>query len=136
MYKQVETQTVNLGSAGTQLRIGTFQKLDAQSFTGYLNNVRVSIIPQDTEASDISFMCYLTSSTTYADDGVITARALSAGGGNVNLTARRRIVENANISDGNKGQVSLFIEQSDTVLDEEARIVVEFWGNFITWVSA
>ena len=137
LYKTVNVATKNVGSAGGQVRIGVIDKIDAQGMSGYLNNVRLSVLLNDPESIHShgagGFIAYLTTSNSWNDDYILTATA-----GNfadtVNLTAKRRIVENANQTFGNQGQLHLWVELTDISLtSDEIRYVAECWGNFIAY---
>ena len=136
MYKQVKVDTIDVGSAGGQVLIGTIEKIDPQmAANGYLNNVKLSVLLNDPESVHThgqgGFMAYLTSDNTWDDSNIISARA-----GNfadtVNIPARRTIRQNSDNVLGNLGLVHLWIEISDiSLLSEDLRVVVETWGSFI-----
>ena len=126
-----------MGSSGGQVRVGVVDKIDAQGMNGYLNNIRLSVLLNDPESIHShgagGFIAYLTTSSGWSDDYVISAAA-----GNfadtVNLTAKRSISENANVTQGNSGQIHLWIELTDISLtSDEIRYVAETWGNFIAY---
>ena len=121
-----------MGDAGDQILLGYIQKIDAQGATSYVHNVIISGAPQDTEASDMAFTAYLSTSATWAETNVITARSTGAGGGTVSLQASRTIQENAEITAGNEGLIYIWGETSNSVLDEDFRIIVEVWSNGFT----
>ena len=135
MYKLTNVATKELGTSGGQVRIGVVDKLDAQGINGYLNNIRLSVLLNDSSAAkDGGFIAYLTTSSTWDDDNIICARA-----GNyadtVNLPARRSITRNSDGATSNDGLIHLWLEVTDiAVLDAtEVRYVAETWGYFIAF---
>jgi len=136
-YKQVVALTKSMGSIGGQEKICNIRKLDPTLTTSYLNNVVVSGILNDYNSgitqSPPGFMVYLTTSTTWADDEIIAARAFN-NGGNVSLTARRRIQSNLDDVDGTTGPIYVWVEVTDLAgVGEtmEARFAIEVWGRFL-----
>ena len=121
-----------MGNAGDQILLGYIQKIDAQGVTSYVHNVVLTGAPQDTEASDMTFTGYLTTSATWGDTNVITARCTGSGGGTLSLSAKRSIQENAEITAGNEGLIYVWGETSDSLANEEFRIIVEVWSNGFT----
>ena len=136
MYKIVNCFTKDMGSAGGQIRLGYYDKLDAQGITAWLNNVRVSSIINNYDGGNPApgIMFYLTTSSSWDDDRIIAARAGFAGA-TVNLPAKRRIMEDAIVTAGNTGRVYVYAELTDiTITDDiEARFVLEGWGRFIAF---
>ena len=133
-YKIVNVHTKNLGSTGDQVLIGTIDKLDAQGVSAYLNNVRFSAVLNNSQGDEAlgGYMVYLTTSSDWSDDYVITARAGSFGS-TVNLSAKRTIEQNATNKFGNLGPIYLWMEITDITLtsDVDMRYVAETWGRFI-----
>jgi len=84
--------TRDMGSAGTQIRIGKIESLDVQSMAGYLHNVRLSVNLNDSTGTGNlgGWIAYLSTNTSWSDDDVITARA-NKFGGTVNLSCKRSI---------------------------------------------
>ena len=140
LYKEVYTVTRDMGSSGLQVLIGTIEKIDAQGISGFLKNVRLSVMTQDTEASDMAYMGYLTTdNSSFNNDEIITARATAAGGGNLNLSANRYIRSNdpdAAMIAGEGGSIAVWLETANTVLAEEARVYLEVWGRYIDFRAA
>ena len=138
-FKIVNSATKDMGSGGGQVRLGKVQKVDAQGITGYLNNVQVSAIINNYDGGDTTpgIMFYLTTSTTWNDNYVITASACGIAG-KVNLSAKRYIKENLIDELGNEGTVHLWAELTDiTVTDDiDLRYVAETWGSFVLFDEA
>ena len=137
-YKQTKVQTKNVGSAGGQILLGTVQKLDPQSsMNGWLNNIRLSGLLQDTNTyAEGGFIAYLTTDNTWDDSNIITARA-GRFADTVNLPAKRTLMQSADQVSGNTGAVHLWIEITDIgIVSEEMRVVVETWGSFIKFEFA
>ena len=129
-YKQTNVNTYDLGDAGAQVKIARISKIDAQGVSAYLSNVVCTVMAQDTEASDMGYTMYLTTEATFSNDTVITARGIH-GAGTASLSAKRFIKENTDVPESNLGYIYVFAEQSNSLLDEEARICLETWGRFI-----
>lgn len=133
-YKLVNVFSVNVGAAGGQNLLASFSKLDAQGITGHLKNVQISTIVNNYDGGDETpgIMFYLTSSASWSDAKVITAVACPIAG-KVSLSANRYIKENAEVANGNTGQVYLWVELTDITISDniEIRYVCETWGNFI-----
>ena len=138
LYKQVATGTTNMGDAGAQIHIAKVTKLDPALRAGYLKNVIVSVQNQVIRslttgaAVEPAYTVYLSSAQDGAwdDDDVISARAVN-NGGNVSLTARRRIAEQSTADNTTTGPVHIWIEQTQvgqSGIDCEARISIEAWG--------
>jgi len=137
MYKTVNVATKDMGSAGGQIRIGEINKIDAQGVNGYLNNIRLSVLLNDSVDGEIGgFLAYLTTDDSWDDDSVITARGGSFGD-TVNLSAKRSIQQNNDQVKGNQGLVHLWVELTDitTTVDVELRYVAETWGSFIGYTE-
>ena len=135
LYKQVKTFTKDLGSAGGQILLGSFNPIDAAVSFGYLNNVICSSIQNQGEQETGGLMFYLTTDSSWNDDEVITARARPLGGGTVNLVAKRKV--SAEVFDNMPGgKLYLWMEFTDitAITDVEARVVLEIWGNFLSFV--
>ena len=133
-YKLVNAQTQSQGFTGGQVRFGQVDKLDAQGMTAWFNNVMVSVLADEAESDNIGFIVYATTSASWSDDYIITARAGSVGG-TVNLPVKRAIRDESSDSSRNDGAVHLWLEFSDTVATESARIVTETWGRFIEFTE-
>ena len=137
LYKTTNVATKNVGSAGGQIHCGTVDKLDAQGINGYLNNIRLSVLLNDSVDGEIGgFIAYLTTDDTWNDNYVITARAGSFGD-TVNLSAKRTIRQNSDNALGNMGLVHLWIELTDITVstDVNLRYVAESWGRFIEFTE-
>ena len=122
--------TKDMGAGGAQVLVGKISKLDAQGMTAWFNNILVSVMANEAEQDTIGFMVYATTDNTWDDDNIISARA-GAVGKTVNLPVKRRISKDGEAVTGNDGVVYIWLEFSDTVFSEDARIVFETWGRFI-----
>ena len=137
LFKVVNVATKDMGSAGGQILIGKVSKLDAQGINGYLNNIRLSVLLNDSVDGEIGgFMAYLTTSSSWDDDYVITARGGSFGD-TISLSAKRTIQANSIQATSNTGQVYLWVELTDITVatDVELRYVAETWGSFIGYTE-
>jgi len=138
-FKVVNAASKNMGSGGAQIRLGKVQKVDAQGITGYLNNVQVSAIINNYDGGDATpgLMFYLTTSTSWDDNYIISAAATGIAG-KVNLSAKRYIKENLVDELGNQGTVHLWAELTDITISDDInmRYVVETWGSFILFDEA
>ena len=136
LYKQIKTQTDNFGSAGAQIRIGEIVKIDPQmSQNGYVNNVKVSfLLNSDAGATGPvpgGFMAYLSTSDTWSDSNVVSAKA-GRFAETVNLSAKHTIRQGSGNVTGNMGPLYLYIELTDFgIINVEGRVVVETWGRFV-----
>ena len=133
-YKQIATGTKDMGDTGAQIHIGRIEKLEEQLKGCYLNNVVVSCMTQITtdQATLSGFTVYLSTAPngSWADDQVITARAVSGGGGTISLSAKRAIRTNSTASEVQPfGPVHVWAEATDlSQPDNEARFTIEAWG--------
>jgi len=146
LYKIVNLNTVDMGSAGTPVRIGLINKIDAEGITGYLKNVVISSFIQDYHqpaagtAGNVnpppSIMYYLQTTSTFDPNDVITARA-TTGAGTVSLTAHRVIRRNEDVDDGNDGQIHVYAELTDVTVTQDLtlKFVLETWGRFIQFTE-
>ena len=141
-YKVIETATKNLGDSGDQILLGTIQPITSgnQAFSGWFKNVVVTYVIQDESASESSVggvVFYLSSNTTWADDDVITARAVPFGGGSVSLSANRK-VSGELFDDMVGGKVALWCEATDVsaINDLSIRYTAECWGRFIQYFAS
>jgi len=134
-YKQVITATKDLGSAGEQILIGSLSPLTARNQLGraYAKNIVMTYILQGDAAADpdqggICF--YVSSNNTWADSDVITARALSLGGGTVNLPIHRWVSGEVT-DDAPGGKLYIYAEMTDFTLttDVSVRYTAETWGS-------
>ena len=123
-----------MDAGGAQKHIGKFSKLDSQGITAWVNNAQVSVLVNEAEQDNIGFLLYATTDDTWSDNYIITARAGFVGQ-TLNLPIKRRIEQDTDQALGNFGEVHLWLEFSDTVFSEEARIVVESWGRFIEYIE-
>ena len=132
-YKLVNAYTKDIGATGNQFHIGKISKLDAQGITAYIRNSVISVISQS--QTGLGYMLYATTSSTWSDNYIITARAVN-NGGTTSLSIHRGIKEDSEVVDANYGVVHLWIESTDPgVTDEEVRLVVENWGRFIEYTE-
>lgn len=141
-YKVIETASKSLGDAGEQILLGTIQPITSgnQAFSGWFKNVVCTYVLQDEDATESSvggIVFYLSSNTTWADDDVITARAVPFGGGTVSLTANRK-VSGELFDDMVGGKVALWAEATDVsaVNNLNIRYTVECWGRFIQYFAS
>ena len=74
-----------------------------------------------------------TEGSSWNDNEIITARAMSGYGGTISLTAKRGIKQEAQIDTGNFGLIYLWGEITDLSYTSAAdvRLIVETWGYFI-----
>ena len=133
-YKLVNAQTQSQGFTGGQIRFGVVDKLDAQGMTGWFNNIMVSVLADEAESDNIGFLVYATTGSPWNDDYIIACRG-GAIGGTVNLPVRRVIRDESTDTSRNDGAVHLWLEFSDTVATESARIITETWGRFIEFTE-
>ena len=130
-YKTVNVATKSGGSTGAQTLVGSVTKIDAQGITGFLNNVRLTVMIDEAEQDSGSIIGYLTTHDEWSDDYVITAAATPGGpGGTLNLVGKRRIESNEEsyVALSNTGPVYLWVEIADYVASESFRYVAETWG--------
>ena len=132
-YKQIITQTKDMGSAGAQVCCASITALDPQAMSGYLHNVRVSAILNEHSSNaqeSGGIMCYLTTASSWSDDNVISARAMPQFGGNISLSAKRYIKDKFQDSSRNDGPMYVWVELTEATLteDQELRVAVEAWG--------
>ena len=138
MYKLVNVATKDMGSAGGQVLIGVVDKIDAQGVNGFLNNIRLSVLLNDSVDGEIGgFLAYLTTGASWDDDQVITARGGSFGD-TVSLSAKRSISQNVAKTMSNQGQIYLWVELTDitSTVNVDMRYVAETWGSFIAYTEA
>ena len=147
-YKQIKTGTVNLGTSGAQIHIAEIKMLDDALRGAFLNNVQVSVQQNLTigsleSASDTvyrttnqAYTVYLSyESSSWQDDSVIAVWSSPLGGGNGNLTCKRRIKTNETGSTVAEqiGPVHVWIEGTDISQDVDAgvRVTLTAWGRMI-----
>ena len=127
--------TVDMGDEGAQVLIGKIVKVDVQGMSGYLHNIKLSVIMNQNHTG-LSYMSYLTTDNAWSDDHVITACAGNFGAP-CNLAAHRSIKTGGDTDTeilGEFGPVYLWLEISDPgVSAEEIRYVAETWGSFIKY---
>ena len=145
-YKLVNINSVDMGSAGEPVQIGYITKLDAEGVTAFCKNLVVSSYvadykqPAGSVAGNVnpvpSIMYYVTTSSTFDGDDVITARATS-GAGTVNLALYRRIMQNTDVDDGNFGKLHLFAELTDITVSANITVkyCIETWGRFVKFTE-
>ena len=139
-YKQIDTFTKDMGDAGGQILLGSFQPIDPGTMPGYLHNVNIaSILNGGTEADPDQggILFYLSSNSVWSDADVFSATAYSFGGGKASLSARRR-VSGEIFDDATFGKVYLWGEVSDVtaVQNVALRLVIETWGRFVNFIPA
>ena len=139
-----------MGSSGDQQYLGRVEILDEVLGKAYLNNVIVSCQINDgisTTGVTPAFTVYLSKSGStgaggggWVDTDVITARSTAAGGGTVNLVARKVIKTNSfgSAVAEDIGPVHIWAECTDTAgvgQDNDARFTIEAWGYFHNLIS-
>ena len=145
-YKQVFTETVNLGISGDQIHIAEVTKLDPALRGAFLNNIQYNVMAQGLSGSTQiersalpAFTMYLSYQDAggWSDDAVITASATAQGGGNGNLSAKRRIMTDQTGSTVAEqlGPVHLWMEATDVPVQPdtelECRLTFTVWGRMI-----
>ena len=136
-YKQVRTLTKDMGNIGGQEHVLAIRKLDPQLTGAYLNNVIVSMqlnTDDISQGSTPGFTAYLTTTNSWDDDNVITARSVGGSAGTVSLSAKRFIRSDEDDETGSTGPVHVWIEMTDiagTGEVGEARCTMEVWGRYI-----
>ena len=152
LYRHVVTETADIGEAGSQTVLGKVTPIDPALRGCYLENIRISVIPNklpvfsgdsaDDEKTwngpgqSPSFTFYLSyESTTWSDDSVIAASSTGAGGGNLNLVAKRSVLTDQTGSEVamQLGPIFLWCEATQVGLDGEttspqARYTADIWG--------
>ena len=140
-YKIVNVATKNVGSSGSQIRIGEIKKVDAQGASGYLHGIKMSAMLQEAEQDTASIMFYVTTDDVWDDNRVVVASATGSTGGSAWLPVKRYIRTNAtpdsanDVAMGNTGPLYLWVEAGDYVASESIRYVAETWGRFITYTE-
>ena len=135
-FKQVYAATKDLGSAGDQILIGTFQPLDPSVGAAWFNNVQISLLLNDGDTDNGGIAAYLTTNTAWSDSDIITCRAGSLGD-TLSLTARRRIADYYSDASRSDGAVSLWLEVTDLALGTvDVRYIAEYWGRFLKFNPA
>ena len=135
-YKQVDTFTKDMGSAGNQVLLGKIQKIDNVGATGYVNNVTISAIVNDAPGDETyGIMYYASTAASWADDDVITARACAVAG-TKSLSLKRRVASGSAQTDRNDGTIYIYGELTDVTVTDNVtvRFVVETWGRYVEWV--
>ena len=132
--------TKDMGSAGDQILLGSWNSIDPGTMTAYLHNCNISAILQGDSAADPDqggIMFYLSTNNSWADVDVFAASAYSFGGGKCSLTAKRK-VSGEIFDDMIGGRVYLYGELSDTTAttDVSLRLAVEIWGRFVHFNQA
>ncbi len=146
LYKIVNMNSVDMGSAGAPVQIGKISKLDAEGLTGYANNIVVTSYVQDYNqpagavAGNVnpppSIIIYATTDTVFDPDDIITARS-TTGAGTVSLSLKRVIRRNEDVDDGNDGQIYLFAELTDVTVSAnmDVKFVTELWGRYLQFTE-
>ena len=143
-YKITNANTKNFGSAGAQVLLRKFDKVDAQGLSAWLHGVKVNYLLSDVTGSgesdtNFGFLFYLTTDDQWSDDFIISSGAASQMSGSVWLPAKRSIRTNAtpdsanDIALGTGGPIYLWGEISDSTVSANvyARIISEAWGRWI-----
>ena len=133
MYKQVKADTVDMGSTGAQILVGTISPIDVQAGAGFLRNVVCTCLQNDGDGDNGAFVFYLSTSNSWNEDYVITARATMGMGGTVSLSANRAIKDNVADVSRNDAEFYVWAEVTDVgTTQNDARIILEAWGRFIS----
>ena len=113
--------------------MGTISPIDVQAGPGWLKNVVISVLQNDGDGDNGGFMFYLSTSNSWQEDYVISARATPGGlSGNVSLSARRYIRDNVADTSRNDAELYLWGEVTDLgTTQNTARVIIEAWGRFI-----
>ena len=140
-YKQVRTMTKGMGGSGGQEHCLGIKKLDPQLTGAFLNNVVVSLqlnspvtVDPDAPRTTPAYTVYLTSSNTWDDEQIITARSIGGSGGTCSVSAKRFIRTDEEDPTGANGPVHVWVEMTDIaglLETSEARITMEVWGRYI-----
>ena len=134
-YKQIYTDTKDLGDDGGQILLGSFAPISNanQIKKSYFHNVIMTYIlqadgPVGSDQGGVVF--YLSSSNVWSDNDVVTARASAFGGGSVNLSFKG-MVSGETFDDMPGGKCYLWAECTDTsaVLNTSIRYTAEVWGS-------
>ena len=146
LYKIVNMNSVDMGSAGAPVRIGLISKLDAEGLTGYANNIVVTSYIQDylqpagSIAGNVnpppSIIIYATTDAVFDANDIITARS-TTGAGTVSLSLKRVIRRNEDVDDGNDGQIHLWAELTDVTVSAnvDLKFVTELWGRYLQFTE-
>jgi len=115
-------------TAGTQcFYIGPLQT--EQTPTGRVAKIKVSVIPSGEVGSSTSYMVHASSNSTNAQNDIITAQAVPAGGGTVWLSVKRTIRDSDPREDRNDGPVYIWVRSSSP--GSSADLILETWGRFL-----
>ena len=127
-----------MGSAGGQILLGYIKKIDNVGRSGYVNNVTLSALLNDGgQQESYGIMYYASTGATWADDNVISARAVAVAG-TQSVPIKRRIAANSAKTDSNDGIVYIYAELTDITItgDVELRFAIETWGRYVEFVKA
>lgn len=131
----MKSATKDLGSAGSVVKLGELTPISARNQLGraYCKNITMTYILQGDAAADedqggVCF--YITSSTSFENDDVITARARSFGGGTMNIPVHAW-VSGEETDDAPGGKLFLWAEATDVTLSTNVsiRYTAEVWGS-------
>jgi len=134
-YKQVKSDTKDLGSAGAVTKLGELTPISARNQLGraYCKNIMMTYILQGDAAADedqggVCF--YITSGETFTNDDVITARARSFGGGSMSIPVHAWVSGEIE-DDAPGGKLFLWAEATDVTLTTNVsiRYTAEVWGS-------
>ncbi len=149
-YRQLKTGTVNLGQTGAQVHIASVRMIDDSIKGAYLNNVQFSVMSDElivlsgtSEVAAIpAYTVYLSTEDSGAgwnDDSVIAVSSTPQGGGNGNLSCKRKIQTDAVSVQSARdiGPVHIWMESTDvsSAGDTKARITLTAWGRMILLVE-
>ena len=134
-YKQVTTATKDLGSAGSQILLGSLAPITNRNQLGraYAHNIMMTYILQGDAAAGADqggVVFYLSSNSSWADSDVICARSAAYGGGTLNIPVRAWVSGEVT-DDAPGGKIYLYAEATDmtVVTDVEIRYTAEIWGS-------
>ena len=140
-YKQVVTETVDLGDGGEQILIGKLSPITNRNQLGraYCSNLVITYIlnADGAVAGDQGgVVFYICSEDPFANVNVITARASPYGGGTVNLPVKAW-VSGEETADAPGGELYIYAECTDTSLtiNTSIRLTVEAWGSALLQYS-
>ena len=136
--------TIELGALGSPVMVAQINPIDSQQSLGsYLSNVKVSVLQSRMVAGPAAstFMIYAaTDDSTLTSASVVTAHVTTPGGGTVNLSLKRRILDSEEDPSRSDGPIYIWVEHcandvstSDSIF---INLVCEAWGRFVEVGSA
>ena len=135
MYRTTTVAEQQMGAA-SQLIAGIIPLDSQQSIAGYLQNIKVSVLPKEMTAGPgpMAFIVYATTDDDSLDTGEIVTAAAGLGGGTVNLSLRRNIRDLEEDPSRGDGPIYLWAMRSDNAVTSgnvQYQFVIETWGRFI-----